>query len=168
MTFCSRSRRGAFHPNRTSALAARWTTASAPSTTSAEPIAIRDEVELDELEALGGRVAPSRNSRRPVLRLSMPTTLVTVGEQRIDQVRADEAGGAGDHDVHQESTSVDVGALDASQTSDVPSGVGTRASTLHTPANARPTRDGPATDAVGYGRRRTFEYHVVTGMKVRP
>ena len=133
----------------------------------AEPITVRDEVELDEREALGaaGGVEELATAGAEVVDAG---DAVTVGEQSIHQVRADEAGCAGDHDVHQGSTSVDAERLTASQTSDVPIGVGTRPSRPHTPANARPTREGPATDAVGYGRRRTFEYQVVTGMNVRP
>ena len=62
MTFCSRSRRGASQPKRTSALAARWTTASAPARTDRQVGGV-EQVELDELErgvgdGVGEELAP--------------------------------------------------------------------------------------------------------------
>src|SRR3982074_3158468 len=73
MTFCSRSRRGESQPNRTSALAARWTTACAPPNSSGRRSGSSKRSHTTEENRSEVR-ASSRWRSNPVLRLSIDST----------------------------------------------------------------------------------------------
>ena len=98
MVFCSRSLVGCCRPKRTSALAARWTTRSAPSIARSSAAEIEHVLPVElEPRRLAGLL---RKCSRPGRKVVVADDVVAVGEQPVHQVAGDESGGAGDEDFH--------------------------------------------------------------------